>query len=189
MSKKRTKYKVNKLRFFVFLLLFTALFFLFKPAAGWYFSVRYPVKYSEIVEKYSAEINIDKYLIYAVINTESGFDEKAVSHKGAQGLMQIMEDTAIWCMDKMNLEASSIIDPDVNIHIGTWYLKMLLDKYDGDVKTALAAYNGGMGNVSRWLNDPEYSNSEGRLTKIPFAETRKYVRNVLWTVKIYKNKL
>ena len=149
-------------------------------------SVLYPLKYKEYVEKYSAEYNLDKELVYAIIKTESSFKTEAVSGKGAIGLMQIMEPTADWIVEHSHIEAErwEYSEPDVNIHMGCWYLNYLIDHF-GNEDLALAAYNAGMGNVADWLENENYSADGFSLKEIPFKETREYVKKVESAEKIY----
>ena len=139
----------------------------------------HPVEYKEIIEKYASEYNIPEYIVLAVINTESGFDPEAVSNAGAMGLMQMMPDTFTWLTSAEhlgeNLDSTALYEPEVSIRYGCYYLRYLFRKfYNWD--TVFAAYNGGEGNVAKWLADPEYSDGKGNLTHIPFKETRKYVK-------------
>ena len=109
-----------------------------------------PEEYKEYVEKYSKEYGVSENLIYAVIKTESGFDSSAVSNKGATGLMQIMPETFEWLTDDIlheYLDNGMLYDPETNIKYGTYYLSRLYGRF-GDWNTAIAAYNGGEGNVS-----------------------------------------
>ena len=152
----------------------------------------YPIKFQEYVETYSEEFGLDKYLVYAVIKTESGFDPNAVSNAGAKGLMQIMEKTASECNEKNKFGYSipeDLFVPEKNIKLGCCYLRHLMDTY-GDVSLAITAYNGGTGNVKKWLNDERLSDGAGGLADIPYAETRDYVDKVISAydmyVKIYK---
>ena len=150
----------------------------------------HPVEYKEIIEKYASEYNIPEYIVLAVINTESGFDPEAVSNAGAMGLMQMMPDTFTWLTSAEhlgeNLDPSALYEPEVSIRYGCYYLRYLFRKfYNWD--TVFAAYNGGEGNVAKWLADPEYSDGKGNLTHIPFKETRKYVKKVNSNIKYYKN--
>ena len=129
---------------------------------GGNYSIRkylYPYKYEEIVNKYSYEYNLDPLLVLAVIKTESNFNTEAESNKGAKGLMQIMDSTGEWIASKLevdNFNTNMLYEPEINIEFGCWYLNNLLKEF-GDLSLALAAYNGGSGNVTKWLNDPEYS--------------------------------
>ena len=143
-----------------------------------------PEEYKEYVEKYSKEYGVSENLIYAVIKTESGFDSSAVSNKGATGLMQIMPETFEWLTDDIlheYLDNGMLYDPETNIKYGTYYLSRLYGRF-GDWNTAIAAYNGGEGNVSEWLCDTRYSDDGVKLNidKIPedFSETEKYVKKV-----------
>ncbi len=140
----------------------------------------YPQDYAEYVEVYAEDYGVPEPLVFAVIRTESGFDSGAVSHAGAVGLMQMMPDTFTWLTDEIlfdHLDEGMLYDPETNIKYGTYYLSRLYDRY-GDWSVALAAYNGGPGNVDDWLADPAYADGEGGLKHIPFKETRRYVKKV-----------
>ena len=140
----------------------------------------YPREYAEYVEIYAQKYGVPESLVFAVIHTESGFDSGAVSSAGAVGLMQMTPDTFAWLTDEIlfeHLENGMLYDPETNIKYGTYLLSRFYDRY-GDWKLTLAAYNGGVGNVDSWLKDPEYSDGEGGLKKIPFKETRNYVKKV-----------
>ena len=99
--------------------------------------------------------------------------------------MQLTEDTAEWNAKEMELKDYDYKDPETNIRIGCHYLKYLIRKYE-NIDTALAAYNGGMGNVSKWLNDERYSDDGVTLKYIPFSETRHYVKKVNESWQKYK---
>ena len=139
----------------------------------------YPRDYREYVERYSAMYGVPEHIVYAVIKVESKFVSNAVSHAGAVGLMQITPDTFDWLMlrQKEEMDTGMLYDPETNIKYGTYLLSRYYDRY-GDWKLVFAAYNGGPGNLDKWLEDPEYADGEGGLKKIPFRETRNYVRKV-----------
>ncbi len=142
---------------------------------------RYPIRYQTAVETYAKEFGLDEALVYAVILTESKFDTYAESNAGAKGLMQLTDETGYDCARKLGLaefSAEQLFEPEVNIRLGCYYLNRLIREYDGITETAIAAYNGGPGNVDKWLRDPQYSPGDGTLHDIPFKETRDYVKKV-----------
>ncbi|HWP43697.1 MAG TPA: lytic transglycosylase domain-containing protein [Blastocatellia bacterium] len=118
-------------------------------------------KYDELVIQSAARHGVDPNLVFAVMRQESGFNPRAVSHKGASGLMQLMPATA------RRLGVTNIFDPAQNIDAGTRYLRFLLDTFNGDVKLALAGYNAGENAVIRY-----------GYTVPPYRETRNYVRSI-----------
>ena len=140
----------------------------------------YPLQYQGEIWRHAEEYRLDPYLVCAVTHTESRFRPAAVSRLGAVGLMQLMPDTGIWIGDHLGLELteSDLTDPETNILLGCWYLRHLLDQFEEDYTLALAAYNGGIGNVRKWLDDPELSADGEHLDHIPFAETAGYVGKV-----------
>ncbi len=148
----------------------------------------YPREYSEYVEKYSAEYGISEILVYAVIHTESGFDPNAVSSADAIGLMQMTEDTFNWLLTKTgeNYEFNDLFTPEISIKYGTYFLKILQDEYD-ITATVAAAYHAGMGNVSSWLENPEYSDDGQRLKSIPIADTAHYVDKIMNAIEKYNS--
>ena len=156
--------------------------------SDWYFKAVYPLKYTEIVEQNAAEFSLPPSLVYGIIHTESHFDSEAVSSAGAKGLMQLMDTTYEWIQQKLPEEPaplSRIFEPAVNIRSGCKVMDVLLKQFD-NLQTALAAYNAGSGNVSRWLKNPEYSTDGITLTVIPITETKNYVERVLNAQKRYQ---
>ncbi len=154
----------------------------------------HPKDYSDIVEKYAVEYNIPPEVIFAVIKTESGFDPNARSSAGALGLMQMMPSTFEWLTGEEHLNENLItlklFDPDVSIRYGTYYLSYLKNKFfttdEVDWDIIFAAYNGGEGNVAKWLSAPECIDKNGKLVNIPFPETRSYVSKVNKALDTYK---
>jgi soluble lytic murein transglycosylase len=139
-----------------------------------------PLRHDDIIRQQAEEKNLDPALIAAVIYQESRFRPRE-SSAGALGLMQLLPDTAHFIAGKTGgskFTTEDLATPQVNIAYGAWYMRYLLDEFDNDEITALAAYNAGIGNVQQWLaesgetvlKDPD---------DIPFAETREYVKNVL----------
>lgn len=179
---------MRKKLIWLLILALAVVWFFFYGGKGMVMKFFYPMQYSEYVEKYSKEYELDKYLVYAVINTESKFDEKAVSGAGAVGLMQLMEETAKDCNEKGELGYDiprQLSEAEANIEIGCYYLKYLKDKF-GEIELALMAYNGGPDNVESWLEDVRYSDGEGGLKITPYEETNEYVKKVMKNYKRYK---
>ena len=147
----------------------------------------YPIKFEDIVNKYSKLYEVDKNLIFAVIKSESKFDSEANSHKGAKGLMQVMDETAIDISIELGEEEKEInlLDPETNIKIGTKYLKNLIDKYN-NINIALIAYNAGIGNVDKWIEDGTIKKDGSNVEAVPFKETNNYVRSIINNYKIYQ---
>lgn len=145
----------------------------------------YVVKYDEYISKCSEQYNIDKYLILAIIKAESNFKENAVSKKGAKGLMQLMDTTAEDLAKSLDVNLEDILEPDINIQLGSKYISTLITKYDS-LGLALAAYNAGSGNVDNWIKDGILKKDGSDIEKIPFIETNNYVRKILRDYEIYK---
>lgn len=145
-----------------------------------------PSEYQEYVEKYSAKYNVPEEIVWAVIKTESDFESSAISSKGAVGLMQMVPDTFKWLSSDIlhdYHDVGMLYHPETNIKYGTYYLSRLYNQF-GDWDTAIAAYNGGEGNVSKWMGD------DGKLTinEIPleYIETSSYVIKVNFRAERYK---
>jgi len=148
-----------------------------------------PFDTKEKILRYSLQYDLDPHLVMAVIWVESRFEPTATSRKDARGLMQIIPDTGQWISKQIGIEDyndESLYDPDINVNMGCWYLNYLLEVFEGKTDLALAAYNGGMGNVTKWLKDKRYSKDGSRLDLIPFEETRQYVDKVMKAYEKYK---
>lgn len=140
----------------------------------------FPISYQEEIAQAASDYGQDPYLVAAMVRTESGYNAAAVSPAGAQGLMQLMPDTAEWVagkLDKWGNSGPDLTDPADNLELGVWYLDYLSDMYNGDMELALAAYNAGHGNVDEWLAEAG-GRDEFDVTDIPFKETREYVERV-----------
>jgi len=148
----------------------------------------YPKKYEEYVYKYSEELQIDPMLTFAIIKTESNFRQDVVSSSGAIGLMQLMERTAKEQAKKLNIEYTKEIlyDAETNLKIGLNYFNTLLDYYNQNYILAFTAYNAGLGNVQKWINEGIIKPDGSDIENIPFKETNMYVRKVIKTYEIYK---
>lgn len=152
----------------------------------------YPKSYEEFVSMYSDEYGVDENLVFAVIKAESNFQEDAVSHKDALGLMQIMKETAEDVARKYNIEIDfnnserEILNVQNNIKIGTKYLAVLLEKYK-NIEVAVAAYNAGIGTVDNWIEKGIIKSDGSDIENIPYKETNNYVRKILRNYKVYQD--
>ena len=133
----------------------------------------YPRKYDEYVTYYAGKYQIDPYILYSIIRTESNFNPQAESNVGARGLMQITEITFDWIKTKIApdepLTFDDLYDPEVNIRFGSYFISYCLQRYDDDLATAAAAYHSGLGTVDTLLADSQYS-QDG---KVLLSRTRK----------------
>ena len=148
----------------------------------------FPTDHLQIVETECAKYDLDPWLVMAMIRTESHFDNDAVSHAGAYGLMQLLPGTAAWIVSKSGLEITpeaALCEPKANIQAGIWYLDWLNQRYEGNIFAAIAAYNAGQSNVDQWLADQEWDGSLENSEQIPYEETANYLRSVWRSYKIY----
>lgn len=160
--------------------LFLITYFFFPKIWG---DVLYPLKYEDLIVKYSKQYDIDPALIAGIIYSESRFNPSASSHAGAQGLMQVMPATGQGIAKRIGEPFGDLFNPETSIRYGTYYIKSLIDKYNGDVDAGLAAYNGGAGAADRYV----VTRSDA---SIP-AETAGYIVkvNIAWKnyEKLYGN--
>ncbi len=140
----------------------------------------YPRRFETHVTVYADRYGLPENLLYSLIKCESDFDSGAVSSAGAVGLTQMMPETFTWLTNDIlleHLDEGMLYDPETNIRYGAAYLSRLYDQY-GDWTLALCAYNAGPGRVDEWLADASLADGDGGLKKIPFRETRRYVKRV-----------
>jgi soluble lytic murein transglycosylase len=140
----------------------------------------FPKPYAEAVLANANELGLDPLLIWSVIRVESRYDPNAASPAGARGLMQIIPATQDWIEGQLGLDLApgEIFVPEVNIRLGAWYLRYLLDQFDGDLELAIPAYNAGPDNVHAWLQDPMVKDRDDFIRWIGFGETREYLERV-----------
>ena len=149
-----------------------------------------PLTNADVIRQQAAEKHLDPALIAAVIYAETKFDPRN-SAAGAEGLMQIMPDTALYLAHRSGattFTTSDLATPQVNIAYGSYYLRYLLDEYHGNVTDALAAYNGGESNVDQWIAAARAEGHGLTVDEIPFPETRAYVAKVLSAEGKYRQK-
>jgi peptidoglycan lytic transglycosylase len=141
-----------------------------------------PLRHEDIIRQQAREKSLDPSLIAGVIYVESRFRDQT-SHAGAKGLMQLMPATADYIAHKSGgtrFVQGDLATPQINIAYGSWYLRYLLDHYNGDTALALAAYNAGEGKVDGWWREAADRGERFSVADhIPFPETREYVDKVL----------
>jgi soluble lytic murein transglycosylase len=140
----------------------------------------YPVRYEDTIKKHAARNGLDPYLVMGLILQESYYNPEARSPVGATGLMQIMPPTGKELAGRLRIPfgASRLTNPEVNVQLGTFHLKRLIDLMGGEAYLAIASYNAGQGNVLKWRRAARGKPLDEFLESIPFAETRNYVKRV-----------
>jgi soluble lytic murein transglycosylase len=149
----------------------------------------FPTPFEEEVRTASADNELDPFLVYAVMRTESLFRPDSVSVVGARGLMQLMPATAKWIGKRdrrARMLAKRYSRPDANIWLGAWYVRFLLDHYQGDVARALGAYNAGPAAIDRWTRRFAGLAPDEFNERIPYDETRAYVRRAMESYLVYQ---
>jgi soluble lytic murein transglycosylase len=149
---------------------------------------RYPLAYWESIRSITEKTDLDPYLVVALIRQESLFDPRAVSPASAYGLMQLLPSTAARMAKQLSLDSFSaerLFDPELNLRLGTRYLTALLRQFPQSLPKAIAAYNAGENAVARWEKQIAAQDEEEFIERIPYAETRLYVKLVLRNHRIY----
>lgn len=142
----------------------------------------YPLRYEATIRQASEKNDLEPTFVAAVIYTESRFRPGVESHQEAYGLMQLLPQSASYIKRNSGIKGD-YRDPRVNIKLGTWFLGYLNDRYDGDERLMLAAYNSGEGSVDAWTSDEGFDIKKD----IPYKETRQYVDHVLEAQKTYQD--
>jgi soluble lytic murein transglycosylase len=149
----------------------------------------YPFPYRATIEREALRNALDPFLVAGLIRQESGFQPAARSPAGAVGLMQIMPATGAGLARELgigNFRAARLTEPELNIRMGTRFLATMIARYGGRTQDALAAYNAGPTRMTRWQTFPEHADPELFAERIPFPETRDYVRIVQTNAAIYR---
>ena len=147
-----------------------------------------PLSDASIIREQAAQKRLDPALIAAVIYAETKFDPRP-SPAGAQGLMQILPTTAYYLAQLSggtSFTASELASPSVNVAYGSYYLRYLLEHYDGNEMLAVAAYNAGLTNVDEWVARARAEDTHLSAEAIPFPQTREYVHRVLSAQAAYR---
>lgn len=165
------------------ILLVVGYIFFIRPAL---LKMRYKLAYTDLIVSEAEKNDLDPALVAAVIFCESGYRPAVTSGAGARGLMQLMPATAAEVADKLGMATyteEKLTEPEVNIALGCWYLRFLIDEFQSE-KAAIAAYNAGPGRTKSWLK--EYgADDEGCPLYIPYPETEKYVQKVTAARRMY----
>ncbi|HYX69479.1 MAG TPA: transglycosylase SLT domain-containing protein [Terriglobales bacterium] len=146
------------------------------------------IYWSDLTKQASAQ-GLDPFLVAALIRQESEFNPRAVSHAHAMGLMQLLPSSGRKIARQVKLPRYStqrLLEPDVNLQLGTVYFRQALDQYGGTLEYALAAYNAGDNRVEEWRKDGTYRDVAEFVESIPFTETREYVQAILRNANVYR---
>jgi soluble lytic murein transglycosylase len=157
------------------------------PLAYW--RILFPEAYWDTIRAAAAKNNVDPYLVASLIRQESEFNPSAISHANAYGLMQMLPSVGRQMAKEEGLgsiEPRQLLDPILNIRLGTRYLRQTLDKFGGVEEYALAAYNAGDNRVSDWQAAGPYHGIDEFVESIPFTETREYVQAIMRNQDIYR---
>ncbi len=149
----------------------------------------YPLPYRDIIFDEAARQDLDPFLMAALMRQESAFDAEIVSSAGAVGLMQVMPATGRELARRGGpnpFSATALRVADVNLRLGSRYLAQMLGRYDGQLPLVLSAYNAGPSRANRWRRLPEASDLQRFTERIPFFETRNYVKSVERNLRIYR---
>lgn len=151
-------------------------------------AILYPAGFHEIVSRHTANTGLDQHLTFALIRAESNFLPTARSPVGALGLMQLMPATAKGIARGLGIDAANpqLTNPEVNVRIGTRHLKDLIRRFNGNLVSAVAAYNAGATPVLRWRKNFPNLREDEFIENIPYPETREYVKKVLAAMEVYR---
>lgn len=178
------------------LILLIAVVFLITSNTFWRWM--YPISYQPVIQAAAAHSQVDPLLIASVIRTESKFRTEDISHAGAIGLMQLMPSSAQWIAQQMQAEDSAsltqndatgkinLAQPEVNIRLGSWYIRYLEKRFNNNQVAAIAAYNAGPKRVSEWLANGTWDGSLNTINDIPVGETRHFVDRVFYNYSLYQ---
>ncbi len=161
----------------------------FEAAPVKFWQLAFPMPYKQALETYSKERALDPFLVAALIRQESEFNPQAVSRAKAYGLTQVLPRTGRELARKIGMagfSAQRLFEPEFNMRLGTYYLKSLLNDWNGRIEATLASYNAGKSRVASWLNLAQYEEPAEFIESIPFTETRNYVQIVLRNADIYR---
>jgi soluble lytic murein transglycosylase len=154
-----------------------------------YWELLFPLPYWKDLHRQAAANNLDPYLVAALIRQESEFNPGAVSRADARGLMQLLPRVGrseARSLRVRHYSTRKLMQPEINIQLGTHYFKKMVAQYDGQVEYALAAYNAGTHRVDAWLQSGSYRDLPEFVESIPFTETRQYVQAIMRNASVYR---
>jgi soluble lytic murein transglycosylase len=161
----------------------------FNGATERFWKLAFPIPFRDALEQNARLSALDPFLVAALIRQESEFNPRAVSRARAYGLTQILPGTGRQLSRKIDLRGfrtAMLFTPDVNLRLGTFYLRLLLDELQGQWEETLASYNAGKGRVTQWLSGTQYNEPAEFVESIPITETRNYVQTVLRNADVYR---
>ena len=154
-----------------------------------FWKLAFPLPFRSSLEANSKLRDLDPYMVAALIRQESEFNPLALSRAKAYGLTQVMPATGRELSRKLGVArftAQMLFDPEINLKLGTYYLRMMLNQLDGKWETTLAAYNAGKSRVDYWLTYAAFEEPAEFIESIPFTETRDYVQIVIRNADVYR---
>jgi len=154
-----------------------------------YWRILFPEPWWETIKAESAKNNLDPYFVASLIRQESEFDPSAISNKSAYGLMQLLPSVGRQMAKEEGIahfQTFQLLDPAMNIRLGTRYIRQMLDRFGGVEEYALAAYNAGDNRVVDWEAAGPYSGMDEFVESIPFTQTREYVEAILRNEEMYR---
>ena len=150
----------------------------------------YPIPFQESLEKAGEEFGVDPHYLAAMIREESRFNASVVSWAGAYGLMQVMPDTGKRIAQRIGIEQfdkDMLLDPEVNIRMGAWYIRFLLDEFGGDFSLVSGAYNAGEGRMGQWRERYAITDLDEFIEQVPYTETRNHIKKVMHSYHVYRH--
>ena len=151
-------------------------------------AIRFPRPHSDVFRRHAFQSELPLQFLYAIARQESAFNARAVSSAGARGMMQLMPTTARLVADRVRVKRPSrtdLFNPDVNVRLASHHLARLMRRYRGNRALVAAAYNAGESRVDRWTKDVDGLPTAVWVERIPFRETRDYVKGVIAFAHVY----
>ena len=149
----------------------------------------YPLYYTDLLQKHTTKYEIDPFFVAAMIREESRYNAEIVSYAGAIGLMQIMPATGQHIANRLKMPKFSknmLYQPDLNVQMGTWYMKSLMDQFDNNHALVAGAYNGGPGRMRRWIKAKQIPDLDEFIEDIGIDQTRRHIKKVIDSYIIYQ---